>query len=83
MSPNLREEGYINFGADLVYFGVAVGDGVILSFLHNILRSSGWILTKFSSIYNWDIKMKRLDFCNQDLVFKVTAVGLGVDICFL
>ena len=34
---------------------------------------SGWILTKFSWIYNGDIK-KSLDLGDLDPIFKVTAV---------
>ena len=47
---------------------------MILSCLHNILCTSGWILTKFSWIYNWVITKNRLDFGDLDLIFKVTAV---------
>ena len=46
MSPGLQEAGHIDFGADPVGVGVAVGGGVgvMLSCLHNILWTSGWIL---------------------------------------
>ena len=50
MSPHLQE-GDIDFGADLVG---GAGFGVTLSCLHNIFRTSGYILTKFSWIYNWE-----------------------------
>ena len=68
MSPHLRGGWHTEFGMD------PVGFGITLSCLHNILRSSGWILTKFSCIYNWDITKNWLDFCDIDQVFKVTAV---------
>ena len=45
-------------GREHIDFGVdpdGVGVGVTLSCQHNILETSGWILTKFSWIYNWDI----------------------------
>ena len=38
------------------YFGAdPIGVGVTHSCLHSILWTSGWVLTKFSWIYNWDI----------------------------
>ena len=49
----LRGRGHNDFGVDPV--GISVG--ITLSCLHNILRNNGWILTKFSWIYNWDIIM--------------------------
>ena len=42
-------------GADLIGVGIGVGIDMILSCLHNILSTSGWILTKFSWIYDWNI----------------------------
>ena len=68
MSPSLRVGGHIDFGAD------PVGVNVPLSCLHNILRTSGWILSKFLWIYNWDITNNRLDFGDLDLIFKITAL---------
>ena len=56
------------------FFGFGFSFGVTLSWLHNILWTSGWILTKFSWIYNWDITKNRVDF-GDDLIFKVTAVA--------
>ena len=50
-----------------------VGVGVTFSCLHYILWTSGWVLTKFSWIYNMDIPKNRLDFGDLDLIFKVTA----------
>ena len=44
------------------------------SCLYTILWTSGWILTKFSWIYNWDITKNCLDFHDLYLIFKVTAV---------
>ena len=74
-----RERGggeHIVFGADLVGIGISidVGVGVTLSCLHNILWTSGWILTKFAWKYNWGITKKWLDFGDLDLIFKVTAL---------
>ena len=63
---------YWDFGADPV--GVGIGSNVTLSCLCNILWTSGWILTKFSWLYNWDIAKNWLDFGGLDLIFKVTAV---------
>ena len=45
------------FGAD----PVGVNVGITLSCLHNILWTNGWILAKFSWIYNLDVTKKRLD----------------------
>ena len=51
--------GHIDIGADPVGVSICVSTGidigVTLSCLHNILKTSGWILTKFSWIYKWDI----------------------------
>ena len=62
------EGGHTDFGED------PIGIGMTLSCLHNILWTSGWFLTKFSLIYNWDITKNWLDFGDLDLIFKVTAV---------
>ena len=51
-----------------------VGVGVTLSCLHNILWTSGWILIKFSWIYNWVITKNWLDFIELGLIFKITTV---------
>ena len=57
MSPHLRGGGHSVFKAEPidVGLGVGIGVGMTLSCLHNILFTSGWILTKFSLIYNCDI----------------------------
>ena len=70
MSPDLRGGWHIDFGADPI--GISIG--VTLSCLHNILWACGWILTKFSWTYNWNITKNCLDFGDLDLIFKVTAV---------
>ena len=67
---NLWEED-IDFGVDPI--GIGIGIGVTLSCLHNILWTSGWILTKFSWIFNWDITKNRIEFGDLDLLVKVTA----------
>ena len=60
--PHLRWRGHIVFGADPVGLSVGVGVGfsVVLSltfsFLHNILWTSGWMLTKF-----WPASVAQLD----------------------
>ena len=46
--PHRREGGHIVFGADPVGVGVSVSVGVILSCLHDISLTGGWILTKFA-----------------------------------
>ena len=84
MSPDLRGGWHIDFGADPI--GISIG--VTLSCLHNILWACGWILTKFSWTYNWNITKNWLDFGDLDLIFKVTAVEkLKIhcwgDICYL
>ena len=66
---HLKAGGHTDFGAD----PVGVGIGITLSCLHNILWTSGWILTKFSWIYNWYITKNWLDFDDLDLIF--TEVG--------
>ena len=53
---------------------LGVGVSMTLSCLHNILWTGGWILTKFSWIYYWDVRNICLDFGDHDLIFKVTAV---------
>ena len=68
VSPCLWEEGHIVFGAD------PIGVSVTLSFLHNILWTSGWIHSKYSWIYNWGITKNWLEFSGLDPIFKVTAV---------
>ena len=55
-------------------FGVGAGVDVTLSCLHNILLTSGWSLTIFSLIYNWDIIKNWLDSGDLDLTFKVKVV---------
>ena len=50
-----------------------VGVGIALC-VHNILWTSGWILTKFAWICNWNITKNCLNFDDLDLIFKVTAV---------
>ena len=70
MSPHLWRRGHIVFGAGPISIGICV----TLSCLHNILWTSGWILTKFSWIYNWDLTKNWLDFGDLDLIFKITAV---------
>ena len=67
---------------------LGVGIGMTLSHLHNILWTSGWILTKFSWIYNWDITKSWLDFGGLGIIFKVIAaeklkIHSVEDICFL
>ena len=57
MPPHLQGRGHIAFGAD----HVGVCFCMTLSCLHNILWTSGLILTKFSRIYNWDITKNWLD----------------------
>ena len=42
----------------------------LFSCLHNILWTSGWILTKFAWIYNWDITKNWLDFGDLNLIFQ-------------
>ena len=64
--PHLLGGGYIVFVVDPI--------GMTLSCLHNFLWTNGWILTKFSWISNWDITKNWIDFCDLDLIFKVTAV---------
>ena len=58
----------------ILTLALEVGFGTTPSCLHNIL----WIwldsYNKFSWIYNWDIIMSWLDFCDLDLIFKITAV---------
>ena len=71
MSSNLRGEGHIDFGGDPVG---GIGISMTFSCLHNILWTSGWILTKFSWLYNLDVTKNWLDFGDLDLIFKVTAV---------
>ena len=55
---------HINFSAG------PVGVGVTLSCLYNILWTSGWMLTKVSLIYNWDIAKNWLDFGDLDLISR-------------
>ena len=80
MIPIPSEVGHIDFGADPVGddvgvgVGIGIGVGMTLPCLHNILWTSGWILTKFSRTYNWDITKKWLDFDDLDLLYKATAV---------
>ena len=70
MIPNPSEVGHIDFGADPVGddvgvgvgVGIGIGVGMTLPCLHNILWTSGWILTKFPWTYNWDITRNWLDF---------------------
>ena len=69
--PPTQGEEDIDFVVDPVGFGVNVSN--TLSSLHNILRTSGWILTKFSWIQNWDNK-EVIRFGDLELVFKVTGV---------
>ena len=54
--PHLGGGGHIAFGADLIgiYVGIIIGVIVTLSCLQDILETSGWFLTKFLWIYNWD-----------------------------
>ena len=80
LSSHLWGGGHIAFGADPAGISVSIGLGVrfgihiTFSCLHNILGTSGWVLTKFLWIYNWDITKNWLDFGDLDLIFKVTAV---------
>ena len=76
MSPHLKGRGQIVFGVDPIGIDVSIGIGIgmTLSCLHNILWTSGWILTKFSWICNWDITQKKIRLVDLDLIFKVTAV---------
>ena len=69
MSPHLR-------GGDILFLvWILLGSvGITLTYLHNILWSSGWILTKFSWVYNWDITKTWLDFGDIDLIFKVSVI---------
>ena len=65
---HLRWGAHIDFGVD------PIGVGVTLSCQQDILWTSGCILTKFSWTYNWNMTKNWLDFCDIDLIFKVTAV---------
>ena len=71
----LRGGGHIVFGADPSVSVLASASALVSHFfcLHNILWTSGWILTKFSWIYNWDT-MNWLHFVDLDPFFKVNAV---------
>ena len=57
----------IDFGADPVGFSVGVGVRISLSCLHNILWTSGRILTKFSMTNGSDITRNWLYFGDLDL----------------
>ena len=61
MSPTsqLRGGGHTDFSVDP--FGVALGVGVTCSCLHSNLWTIGWILTKFSWVYNLDITKNWFD----------------------
>ena len=61
--------GHIVFGAN----PVGVGVGMTLSCLHDISWTSGWILTKFAWMYQWDMMKSWLGFGDFDLIFKVTV----------
>ena len=75
--------GHIDVSADPVCVGIGIGIdfavGVTLSCLHIILWTSGWILIKFSWLYNGDITKNWLDFGDHDLIFLKTQllVSLG------
>ena len=71
MSLHLQE------GDILILVQNPIGVGVTLSCLHNVLWTSGWILTKFSWIYNWNIAKNWIDLGDLDEIFKITAAGLG------
>ena len=58
MSHNLWGGGHIDFCADTASSGVSM----TLSYLHNILWTSNWILTKFSWIYDRDITKSWKEF---------------------
>ena len=64
MPPHLSGGEHIDFSADV---------GITLSCLY-ILWTSGWILTKFSWIYNWNRTINSLNFGDLGLIFMVTAV---------
>ena len=55
MSHHLSLGGHFVFGANPISIGLGICIGLTLSYLHNILWTSSWILTKFAWIYNWDI----------------------------
>ena len=69
---------------DPVGVGIGVGVSMTLSCLHNILFTSGWILTKFSRIYLKEL----IKFGDLHLILKVTAVeklkihGVGTSVFF-
>ena len=71
MSSLLRGGGHIDFGVDPVCVSICII--VIISYQHNILWTSGCILTKFSWLYNVDITKNWL-VGDLDLIFKVTAL---------
>ena len=73
LSLNLRGGEHIDFGANPVGVGIGICIGVTLSCLYNIFWTSGWILTQFSWLYNWNITKNWSDL-GDDLIFKVTAV---------
>ena len=71
MTPQLWGGGHIEFGMD----PVGVGVGMTISCLDNILRTSGWILTIFSWMCNWDKQSTdKVLVTRPDLIFKVTAI---------
>ena len=72
--PKGRGTNWFWCGPDGVGIGVGISVGIALSCLHNILWTGGYILTKFSWIYNWDITKNWLDFGDIDLIFKITVV---------
>ena len=66
--------GYIDFGADPVGIGVGGWRRCHTFLSAQYLVNSGWILTKCSWKYNWDVTKNYLDFGDLDLILKVTAV---------
>ena len=62
----------IDFGADPV--GISIGSPDTFLSAQYLVWTSGWILNKFSWIYNWDITNNWSDFGDPDLIFKATAV---------
>ena len=48
-------------------------DGWKMACLHPISWLNGWIFTKLVHLYCWDMEKNCLDFCDLDLIFKVTG----------
>ena len=72
--PTPVGRGHIDFGLDPVDVNIGIYFSMTLSCLRTILLNSGWIRTKLSWIYNWDITKNWLDIGDLDLIFKVTVI---------